>query len=167
MEVTNHNGHGVMHKAAQRGWEVGCRWFVDKILLGIKSHPMSTDKATTALRLVGPDTEGEFFGFRHVMSFNIISKCFFLLCKGYCPSDLAGMEGNEELARFLVGVELDTIERVVVVIRNLSLPEWLDGLKIGTRVSEKEQFIWEPHGGIRRMRWKLFTAMKSIEANKE
>ena len=75
------------------------------------------------------------------------------------------MEGNEELARYLVGVELDAIERVAKNHNVISLPEWLgglDGLKIGTRVSENE-FIWEPHGGIRRMRWKLSQLIKQIE----
>lgn len=76
------------------------------------------------------------------------------------------MEGNEELARYLVGVELDAIERVANNRDAISLPEWLggsDGLKLGTRVSENEQFIWEPHGGIRRMRWKLSQLIKQIE----
>lgn len=80
---------------------------------------------------------------------------------GYCPSDLAGMEGNEELARFLVGVELDMVERIIASNTNNNagpLPAWLDDNTSGsttTRVSDNEQFTWEPHGGTRRMRWKL------------
>ncbi|CAJ1966694.1 unnamed protein product [Cylindrotheca closterium] len=147
MDVTNHNGHGVLHKAAQRGWKVGCHWFVNKILQGNNrtGSSMTANEIANALRLVGPDTEG------------------------YCPSDLAGMEGNEELAKFLVGVELDVIERVATSNTGpLSLPEWLGDSRGTQAYCANEQFVWEPQGGIRRMKGKLSTiTIKSIEAIKE
>lgn len=67
MDVTNNNGHGVLHKAAQRGWDIGCRWFVDKILLKNCVCHMSADQVAAILRLIGPDTEGKVhFHFQNV-----------------------------------------------------------------------------------------------------
>lgn len=70
------------------------------------------------------------------------------------------------LARYLVGVELGVIEQVAANRNgNLPLPEWLDGSG-AIRCSQTEQFLWEPHGGIRRMKWKLATIEKSIKGDK-
>eukprot|EP00980_Cylindrotheca_fusiformis_P026364 scaffold15973_cov120-Cylindrotheca_fusiformis.AAC.5 len=90
-----------------------------------------------ALRQVGPDIEG------------------------YCPSDLAGMEGYESLARWLVNAELKLVERLCDVdsVPILKFPSWLTDpighLEISTRVSEEEHCTWERYGGLRRMRSKL------------
>lgn len=184
MDVTNHNGHGVLHKAAQRGWKVGCHWFVTKVLLGNNSTSGSTTGSMTSnevanvLRLVGPDTEGTSSLLSNVSSLlfcNEMNESNHCICDGtgYCPSDLAGMEGNEELARFLVGVELDMVERIVAATTNNNntggpLPAWLDGNARGsttTRVSDNEQFTWEPHGGTRRMRWKLLATTRTRTTN--
>lgn len=126
LTLVNNNGHGVLHKAAQRGWKLGCEWFFDNVMTSLSVE--------TSIKLVGPDTEG------------------------YCPSDLAGMEGNEELARFLANAEMKIalgFESISQQNKNI-LPEWLTSdLGMSTRISEKDQYIWEQHGGIRRMRSKI------------
>jgi hypothetical protein len=131
LSLVNHNGHGVLHKAAQRGQQDVCRWFFKNFV--------TSSSAKTALKLVGPDPED------------------------YCPSDLAGMEGYEDLARFLALSEMDLIRSLKL---NPSLdysdslmtsPGWLHDSRSGIsmRICEKDQYTWERHGGIRRMRSKL------------
>lgn len=124
MTKVNNNGHGVLHKAAQRGQQPVCNWFFDTWI------KVSTD-GTTALKLVGPDTEG------------------------YCPSDLAGMEGHDDLAREIAAMEMDLIENLLMEYGDL--PSWLTATQegISMRVSEKELFTWERFGGQRRMRSRL------------
>jgi hypothetical protein len=131
VSLVNNNGHGVVHKAAQRGQRDVCVWFFENIV--------APSCAEAALKLVGPDTEG------------------------YCPSDLAGMEGHEDLARWLALNEMNLIRHLKLKTASENdptvriLPEWLYGsLKdISMRISESELYTWEPYGGVRRMRSKL------------
>ena len=129
LTLLNSNGHGVLHKAAQRNWRLGCEWFFENVILSLNPE--------ASINLVGPDTEG------------------------YCPSDLAGMEGYEDLGRWLARAEMN----IVLELQYLSpydkekLPNWLTAkggsdLGISTRMSERDQFTWERYGGIRRMRSK-------------
>jgi ankyrin repeat protein len=140
MMQVNFNGHGVLHKAAQRGNDAVCMWFLETIITTRKdSKGVWDDDIQAVLPLLGPDTEG------------------------YCPSDLAGMEGHEELARTLVKWEMDWIatNRDSLLQRTFSLPAWLTMVPEGISMrpsSDKELFIWEPLGGVRRM--------KSVLANK-
>jgi hypothetical protein len=122
--MVNYNGHGVAHKAAQRGQREMCRWFFENWVVSSCSG--------TTLKLVGPDTEG------------------------YCPSDLAGMEGYEDLARWLALKEMDLI-RNLKLSSSTTITTWLYDNKSGIsmRISEKEKYTWERYGGIRRMRSKL------------
>jgi hypothetical protein len=121
----NNNGHGVVHKAAQRGWRLGCEWFCTTIM---------EKSCKNSLLLVGPDTEG------------------------YCPSDLAGMEGHEDFGRWLAQIEMKLVETQYSVDKS-EMVKWLtDPIgNIGTysRLSEIEQYTWEKHGGLRRMRSKI------------
>jgi ankyrin repeat protein len=130
MTKINNNGHGVLHKAAQRGQQAMYSWFFET---WIKA---SVD-GKTALKLVGPDTEG------------------------YCPSDLAGMEGHHELARSLATMEMDLIKNLSMEYADL--PSWLTDAQegISMRVSEKELYTWERFGGQRRMRSRLVPASES------
>lgn len=50
LTTINNNGHGVVHKTAQRGWREGCEWFCAKIV---------EQAGNNSLSLVGPDTEGK------------------------------------------------------------------------------------------------------------
>jgi ankyrin repeat protein len=50
LALVNNNAHGVVHKAAQRGWKLGCIWFFENI--------MKAQTIELSLELVGPDTEG-------------------------------------------------------------------------------------------------------------
>lgn len=121
MTKINNNGHGVLHKAAQRGNAAVCEWFFENWIL-----PPSG--ANGDFKLVGPDTEN------------------------YCPSDLAGMEGNDGVARTVATLEVKYIENLLNCCS--SLPSWLIDAReeIATRISDKEWDIWERFGGIRRMR---------------
>lgn len=84
-----------------------------------------------ALRLVGPDKEG------------------------YCPSDLAGMEGNIKLAKRLATEEMAILQGSIV--DPLLLPGWLTEAVegISMRVTDNDLYTWEPLGGVRRMRSRL------------
>jgi hypothetical protein len=121
MTLVNNNGHGFLHKAAQRGQADLVEWFIDRILL---TSPQSNPEIL--YNVIGPDTEG------------------------YCPSDLAGMEGHEELAVQIAQLEMNTFERIWT--RNVK-PRWAFDFEeiMKTRISEKELYLWEKHGGIRRM----------------
>lgn len=125
MTKVNNNGHGVLHKAAQRGQQSMCNWFFQTWI---------KDKVdrSTALKLVGPDTEG------------------------YCPSDLAGMEGDIDLARGLATMEMDLIQNLPID-ESINIPTWLTATHegISMRVSEKDLYTWGRFGGQRRMRSKL------------
>ena len=92
LTLVNNNRHGVLHKAAQRGWKLGCEWFFDNVITELNVE--------ISIKLIGPDTEG------------------------YCPSDLAGMEGNEELAKWLANAEM-----------SLALSTLQQNKKIFTRVA--------------------------------
>jgi ankyrin repeat protein len=122
--LVNHNGHGVLHKAGQRGQPEVCEWFVTNIISGAGRED--------AVKLVGPDTEG------------------------YCPSDLAGMEGHEELAKWIARVETELIRRLFPdgVSSSTTIPDWLSDeiANVSMRMSEKEQYTWEKYAGLRRMR---------------
>jgi hypothetical protein len=88
-----------------------------------------------------------------------------LVMKGYCPSDLAGMEGYEAFARWLALAETELVLRIDDTDDFSSFPKWLidpiDHLEISTRVSGEEQFTWERYGGLRRMRSKLAQQFQS------
>lgn len=87
----------------------------------------------TALRLVAPDMEG------------------------YCPSDLAGMEGHGDLAKELARMEMELITSSNVGVDLSLLPPWLTAKHegISMHISENERFHWERFGGQRRMRSRL------------
>jgi len=125
MTLVNNNGHGVLHKAAQRGHLQMCSWF-------FKNYIERSTDVNFILRLIGPDTEG------------------------YCPSDLAGMEGHEELARTLVKFEMD-VAGLNPPWNGPELPTWVTETQQGMsiRISDKELYSWEKYGGVRRIRSKL------------
>lgn len=84
------------------------------------------------------------------------------MIKGYCPSDLAGMEGYEDFARWLVMVETGLVEKLRILdalVDPSLLPNWLTGpapyLNSRATGSEKENYTWERYGGLRRMRANL------------
>jgi ankyrin repeat protein len=128
MICTNHNGHGVFHKAAQRGHGLMCQWFFQNHVEAATSSDLRS-----ALRLIGPDTEG------------------------YCASDLAGIEGHIELAETLASMEMEVASRLSA--HSTELPVWLTEPQegISMRVSDKELYSWEKYGGVRRIRSRLRT----------
>ena len=137
LHVVNHAGHGILHKAAQRGrWDI-CKWYIQSIFQQIiqrieSMHPCATAATTKTseldcfLLLIGPDNDG----------------CL--------PSDLAGMEEHEELALFLADQE----EQLAVCIlesssgNNYPPTSWIHRAP----VPSKER-IWEPWAGVARIRY--------------
>ena len=118
MFVTNSNGHGALHKAAQRGREDLVDWLV------IHLEPVS-------FAWIGPDAEG---------------------C---CPSDLAGMEGYDDLATKLADHEA-ALARILHDQASSEIPDWFalcaDDAKFASNV-------WEPWGGTRRLRKSLLQTL--------
>jgi hypothetical protein len=135
LTLVNTNGHGVVHKAAQRGQQDVCRWFFEEFVF--------LSSCETSLKLVGPDSEG------------------------YCPSDLAGMEGYENFAKWLASNEMDLIRRLGLSLKTTEGTSDESTARVGSSwlyesindsrlyLSEKDLYIWEKCGGIRRMRSKL------------
>lgn len=124
MTKVNNNGHGVLHKAGQRGQLAVCEWFYDT---WIETSP----DTNLSLQLVAPDVDG------------------------WCPSDLAGMEGHDDLARILANKEMHLVTKLSM--NNVDLPSWLTGTRegISMRVSDRELYTWERLGGVRRMRSRI------------
>ena len=152
--VTNSNGHGALHKAAQRRKVDLCEWLCSSVYGKLTFH----GACVKWFDIIGPDNDG---------------------C---CPSDLAGLEGDESLAVRIAKhekhlaqlwyahlVERETneknLERDGNRFRDL-LPSWLQrdaGLK--THACEKDLNVWEPWGGVRRMQSSLRKATSVTRHN--
>jgi hypothetical protein len=120
MYRVNHNGHSVLHKAAQRGQFTVGEWFVQDCIGDVNAA--SVKGIEDILTLVGPDVEG------------------------YCPSDLAGMEGHVGFAKFLAKVEMEICCKVQQV-PSYEVPAWTTSCT----ECDKNEYIWEKYGGLRRM----------------
>lgn len=79
--LVNDNGHSALHKAAQRGNKLACKWLVDTFLL------LDRNRELDGFLLIGPDAEGA------------------------CPSDLCGMNGHDDLVEWLSKQECDYVRR--------------------------------------------------------
>jgi ankyrin repeat protein len=130
--LVNSNGHGVLHKAAQRGNCALAEWFVERLVLLITNNdqgqlPVSLDQ------LVGPDTEG---------------------CT---PSDLAGMEHHKHLAEYLARQEQKLI---LMQVQNTATkcPLWFDK---APPLAGSCDNVWEPWAGVSRMRAAAIAAQNS------
>jgi hypothetical protein len=117
MALVNSNGHGALHKAAQRGRADLVDWLVGNV-----------DKSILTFQWIGPDGEG---------------------C---CPSDLAGMEGHVELAERIAKHE-SALASLLSTKDPEGLPIWLQHNGSNTKFASA---VWEPWGGVRRMRQKLW-----------
>lgn len=118
MTLVNSNGHGALHKVAQRGRADVVDWLV--------SNAMESDGTVSCtFEWIGPDGEG---------------------C---CPSDLAGMEGHVELAGVLSNHET-TLASILCNQDSATLPVWLQ--RDGDNAKFASNAIWEPWGGVRRLR---------------
>ena len=160
MRLVNHNGHGVLHKAAQRGQRNVAEWFVREECTGIINamttsstaattggntitttttttttiNTTTTTERDTLLALIGPDIEG------------------------YCPSDLAGMDGhsnNEEFAKWLAMIEIQICQNLNCVPM-YEIPKeysYSDNINSNSNSnSNNSKYSWEQYGGLRRIR---------------
>jgi ankyrin repeat protein len=129
--ITNHSRHGVLHKAAQRGHRDLCQWFVVQWLRRPDDGGGSTGAGTCQFwELIGPD------------------------CDNSTPSDLAGMEGHEPLAQWLVQMEMTLVLRFSS--STCAIPDWL------TPYSSDVRFEWVPGGGVLRMRSVFTNQRKNV-----
>lgn len=118
MAVVNSNGHGVFHKAAQRGRRDICEWFCQEL----------QDDCVANLRLIGPDSDG---------------------CT---PSDLAGMEGHEELAVWVAEQETHLVA-LAAQEKGFEAPTWIMETPEGVAMlAPSNRLVWEPWAGLRRLR---------------
>ncbi len=136
MSSVNCNGHGVLHKAAQRGNGGVCQWFISQVHQC--DHEFSSEDLI--IRHISPDMEG---------------------C---CPSDLAGMEGHEELAKYLSANERTFASRFISAPS--TLPMWLKSSIEKESISIKHtmewaQTFWGPGGGVRRIAHLLIRGVKT------
>jgi hypothetical protein len=139
--ITNSNGHGALHKAAQRKKGDLCEWLCTYVYDKLSSDGVCVKWFDS----IGPDNDG---------------------C---CPSDLAGIEGDESLAVRMVKHEKRLAqvwytqliaraannvasERVNNRLRDL-LPSWLH--QEAGRVVDRSEKMWEPLGGVSRMQSSL------------
>lgn len=129
MGLVNSNGHGALHKAAQRGRGSVCRWLVLTVFMGDAVSPVDDN---SKLLLVGPDSDG---------------------C---CPSDLAGMEGHLELAMWLAEHEVSLAQKLCssTKLTRQMLPNWLlsEIQSSCCQVRGVDLNVWEPGGGVRRIK---------------
>lgn len=137
MTLVNHNGHGVLHKAAQRGQMDVAKWLIKEECGNLFGMPCSNTSNggdernitehdnNTFLAMVGPDIEG------------------------YCPSDLAGIEGHDDFANWLATIEI-RICRKLGIAPMYEIPNGF--ASDGAHVHEIACRVWEKYGGLRRMR---------------
>ncbi len=138
MYLVNSNGHGILHKSAQRGKDDVCRWVFETLYnqqytcSSTKEQDTEEECCTTSvdlLKQIGPDAEG---------------------C---CPSDLAGMGGFESLARWLVTKE-QHIGMSAFISNPSTFPLWL---KIGLEnsIHKSNTFglddIFEKNAGVKKI----------------
>jgi hypothetical protein len=128
----------VLHKAAQRGNDGVCQWFLSQF------HQCHNDLCSEDLTIlhISPDIEG---------------------C---CPSDLAGMEGHEELAKYL-SVNEQTLASRILLSALSPLPEWVRTSIEKEYVSIKHsmewaQTFWGPGGGVRRIAHTFIRGGKTV-----
>jgi hypothetical protein len=167
----NSNGHSLVHKAAQRGRRDILNWFFDKMHSAIASCDTTPDFSENGqpmlsvhqlLQLVGPDSDG---------------------CT---PSDLAGMEGHDELADWIT-TEMEA--RLVTAVAAIEvstratgpqeekprndeklLPSWLEHDPLLPPVNSCPNNMmynscrWGPWAGVRLMRaiWNQAISMAEI-----
>ena len=108
----NDNGHGIIHKSAQRGKSDVCRWAFDTLMMKTNRasklivHPTSSSIFTTTTTTATTINTAGRINSIHVD--NLLS----LVAsdeEGHCPSELAEIEGFLELAKWLLHREC-TIE---------------------------------------------------------
>ena len=136
MKLVNHNGHGVLHKAAQRGQRDIAEWLIREecaSLVAESSVGTPTDsnldsmERSALLALVGPDVEG------------------------YGPSDLGGMEGHGDFAEWLMAFEI-RVCRALNSIPAYEIPAGFSFECASFKSSDSSSHVWEQYGGLRRMR---------------
>jgi hypothetical protein len=144
VEMINSNGHGILHKSAQRGKKDVCDWIFlrmrrSMLESGTRTYPREGGGShkelsnhnkgldTISLMMIAPDAEN---------------------C---CPSDLAGMEGHYELAKWLVEQEIK------VCMESLDIknkPPWLqEGLLNAKHLANRCGLddLWEGGSAIKKI----------------
>ena len=159
----NSNGHGVLHKAAQRGRHGLCRWFVELIMSDVeKEKKIETKETKTECSRINAastaSNRGDYYFLRDRVDdpFPFYNDPLPLLLEhvrpdsdGCTPSDLAGMEGQERLALFLAAREAELVRLRITMSSSSSWrpPSWWDLAE-----TSEPDLVWEAKAGVRRMR---------------
>lgn len=170
--LVNHSGHGVLHKAAQRGSRDLCEWFVQERLVPwlheqLERHrhcqqeqqvQRERPKQQRQESLGTDDAEATFDKESKRTTLKVIVNVFKLIGPDNddcTPSDLAGMEDHADLAVYLAHQEMALVARAAELFRKnvntTSIPEWLQATAAAATVVGEQHFDWEPMGGVFRM----------------
>ena len=120
----NHNGHGILHKAAQRNRIQVARWFLNKLhedhpsildaanKKDVLDHDDKTNNNTSCSRVNHDVKNTNNSSGDHRRIFEISLQLIAPDEEGCTPSDLAGMEGHGELAHFLALSERQLVSKL-------------------------------------------------------
>ena len=164
MLLVNHNAHGVLHKSAQRGQRDVAEWLVREECRGVLDGAASSKCKTNHKDASLDSTHGTRCNAERTTTSDFLAS-FGPDIEGYCPSDLAGMEGYEEFAKWLATMEI----RMCQSLGCAPVYEVPTGYSSGGTFpiitngsgnvknndvsrSSSSSFVWEKYGGLRRMR---------------
>jgi len=105
VELVNSNGHGILHKCAQRGKKDICEWIFSR-LEQVYMEGDDEKGAKDGEEMENPDISSFKTGSSPSSKFKL--NPWIMIAPdsdNCCPSDLAGMEGHTDLAQFLVNQE--------------------------------------------------------------
>ena len=162
----NENGHSVLHKAAQRERHKVCEWFLHKLMLVIQSTEGDNGEGRDGHQ--SKQTGSAKCG---AVSYGTGENGVLDLVRpdgdGYMPSDLAGIEGYQELAVYLAEQEkLLVYYQIMAVLtkrsesgaaeKNWKPPEWFTKAP-----TAQDTLVWEPWSGVSRMRAAAAAALRT------
>jgi ankyrin repeat protein len=167
--VVNHSGHGVLHKAAQRGRRDLCEWFIEQRLFAMAvKESDNEDQQDKGSREESPSASQSHSNVpsRTAQS---LHKLFHLIGpdkEGCTPSDLAGMEHHSELAMYLARQEMALVAAATASspkVCRATLPCWLNPMSNESEIRHAQQLrTWEPGAGVYRMRSVLSTSHVAV-----
>mmetsp|Transcript_7971 Transcript_7971/g.11375 ORF Transcript_7971/g.11375 Transcript_7971/m.11375 type:complete len:846 (+) Transcript_7971:22-2559(+) len=161
----NSNGHGILHKAAQRGKRDVCRWIYAILLETITSDDQIWYQKLIELRKYLDSDKGTLMALEWSKKIDILT----LISpdvENHCPSDLAGMEGHISLAEWLSEKECDIALQIYRRYRNnevtymlSDLPLWIAGaVANAANLANRTNLdgLWEANAGVKKMALAIF-----------
>jgi hypothetical protein len=167
LDVRNHSGHGILHKAAQRGNTQLCQWWIQEKLWGwVQNYNSIAEEKEVDRSQCEKNIQRKRYVWRHVL--DLIGPDN----DGCVASDLAGMEQFEDLAQYLAQQEVELVHSILEQLfdwdashsedSHTRLPDWLmEGVRcpmiVATKNSNQEErsphkMHWGSWEGVYRMR---------------